>query len=68
MEEEQTEKKQKHLLIRVLFDDQGTSFRIDMQKAGMTTQEALGILEIAKTQLIAEVKQNQVVTSREDKK
>ncbi|MBW2987437.1 hypothetical protein KY336_02695 [Candidatus Woesearchaeota archaeon] len=68
VEEEQKEKKQKHLLIRVLFDDQGTSFRIDMQKAGMTTQEALGILEIAKTQLIAEVKQNQVVTSHEDKK
>jgi hypothetical protein len=66
--DEEREKKQKHLLIRVLFDDQGTSFRIDMQKAGMTTQEALGILEIAKTQLIAEVKQNQVVTSKEDKK
>ena len=68
MEQEQKEKKQKHLLIRVLFDEQGTSFRIDMQKAGISTQEALGILEIAKTQLIAEVKQNQVVTSKEDRK
>jgi hypothetical protein len=66
--EEENKKKQKHLLIRVLFDDQGTSFRIDMQKAGISTQEALGILEIAKTQLIAEVKQNQVVTSKEEKK
>ena len=67
-EKEEAKKKQKHLLIRVLFDEQGTSFRIDMQKAGISTQEALGILEIAKTQLIAEVKQNQVVTSKEDKK
>ncbi|MBW3012955.1 hypothetical protein KY325_04180 [Candidatus Woesearchaeota archaeon] len=61
-------KKQKHLLIRVLFDEPGTSFRIDMQKTGLTSQEAIGILEIAKNQLMNEIKQNQVVTSREEDK
>ncbi|MBD3259169.1 hypothetical protein GF371_00900 [Candidatus Woesearchaeota archaeon] len=62
---EESKKKHKNLLIRVLFDEPGTSFRIDMQKTGLTAQEAIGILEIAKNQLMNEIKQNQVVTSRE---
>lgn len=54
------QKPNKQLLLRAVYPGKGPGMRMDIQKVSMTPQEAIGILELAKSQLIKELSQNQM--------
>ncbi|MCK4670780.1 MAG: hypothetical protein KAT43_06265 [Nanoarchaeota archaeon] len=62
---EKEQKVQKQLLLRAVFTDKGQGMRLDLQKSRLNTQEAIGVLEIAKTQLLNELAQNQMTVKQD---
>ncbi|MBW3011171.1 hypothetical protein KY335_03300 [Candidatus Woesearchaeota archaeon] len=58
-------KPKKQLLLRAVYSDTGQGMRLDVQKSMMTPQEAIGILEIAKNQLMKELSHNQMTVRQE---
>ena len=68
-EEEKPEQKQaapkKQLLLRAVYGDSGQGMRLDLQKSMLSPQEAIGILELAKAQLMKELSQNQMTVRQE---
>ena len=62
---EKEQKNQKQLLLRAVFADKGQGMRLDLQKSRINTQEAIGVLEIAKTQLLNELAQNQMTVKQD---
>jgi hypothetical protein len=58
---------QKELLLRATYSEDGANLRMDMKKTGMSPQEALGILEMAKDRLMDEIKERQIVTKQTTK-
>ncbi|MBW3011878.1 hypothetical protein KY311_01715 [Candidatus Woesearchaeota archaeon] len=55
----------KELLLRAVYSEDGKNMRLDMKKSGISPQEALGILEMAKDRLLDELKKSQVVTQQQ---
>jgi hypothetical protein len=58
----------KELLLRAAYSDDGLNMRMDIKKTGISPQEALGILDMAKDRLMSELKEKQIVTKKEIKK
>jgi len=58
-------KMNKELLLRAVYSEDGKNMRLDMKKSGISPQEALGILEMAKDRLLDELKKSQVVTQQQ---
>ncbi len=54
----------KELLLRAAYSEDGANMRMDMKKTGMSPQEALGILEMAKDRLLDELRKQQVVAKK----
>ena len=58
----------KEMLLRVAYSEDGLNMRMDMKKIGISPQEALGLLDMAKERLMDEIKERQIVTKKENGK
>jgi len=56
----------KELLLRAAYSEDNMNMRMDMKKTGMSPQEALGILEMAKDRLLDEIRKQQVVAAKKE--
>lgn len=54
----------RQLLLRAIYSEDNKNFRMDIHKSGISAQETIGILEIAKDKLMDEVKQKEVVAQK----
>jgi len=57
----------KELMLRAVYSEDGLNLRMDMKKTGISPQEALGILDMAKDRLMDELKERQIVTKKTKK-
>ena len=55
---------EKQMVLQVIFSPDNKNMRIDMKRVGVTDQEAIGILEMAKQSILEENKQRQTIVTQ----
>jgi hypothetical protein len=55
----------KELLLRAVYSENGINMRMDIKKTGLSPQEALGIMEMAKERMMDELKEKMIVSKKQ---
>jgi hypothetical protein len=55
----------KELLLRAVYSENGVDMRMDIKKTGLSPQEALGIMEMAKERMMDELKEKMIVSKKQ---